>query len=105
MTRSVYGAAGFVCRSAAGCSSAAAKRNAAVYEGQLSHVGLHYDMFEDGKPLRVLVLGMEMGRPDRHISLEGEGPRDGSSVPATPRRDSPDPRAHVGDPAARTFDL
>ena len=71
MTRSVYGAAaGFVCRSAVGCGNAAAKRAADVYEGQLSHVGLHYDMFEDGKPLRVLVLGMEMGRPDRHISLE-----------------------------------
>jgi len=70
LTSSVYGAHGFVCASGANCSSAAAKRSADFYEGQLSHVGLHYDMFEDGNPLRVLVLGMEMGRPDRHISLE-----------------------------------
>ncbi|MBX4170944.1 hypothetical protein HBA53_23795 (plasmid) [Rhodococcus pyridinivorans] len=70
MTRSVYGTDGFVCRSATSCSSAAATKGADFYEGQLSHVGLHYDMFEDGSPLRVLVLGLEMGRPDRHVSLE-----------------------------------
>ncbi|WP_350246510.1 hypothetical protein RBB84_19275 [Rhodococcus sp. D-6] len=70
MSRSVFGAGGFVCRSSASCGSAAAKKAADFYEGQLSHVGLHYDLFEDGVPLRVLVLGMEMGRPDRHISLE-----------------------------------
>lgn len=70
MTASVYGSDGFVCASTAACSAAAARKNADFYEGQLSHVGLHYDMFEDGRPLRVLVLGMEMGRPDRHISLE-----------------------------------
>lgn len=70
MTSSVDGANGFVCSSGAGCRSAAAKRGADFYEGQLSHVGLHYDLFEDGVLLRVLVLGMEMGRPDRNISLE-----------------------------------
>lgn len=70
LTSSVFGAHGFVCASGASCSSAALKRSADFYEGQLSHVGLHYDMYEDGSPLRVLVLGMEMGRPDRHISME-----------------------------------
>lgn len=70
MTRSVYGANGFVCRSGARCGQAAADKGADFYEGQLSHVGLHYDLFEDGVPLRVLVLGMEMGRPDQGISLE-----------------------------------
>lgn len=70
MTRSVYGSNGFVCGSSARCRTAAADKDADFYEGQLSHVGLHYDLFEDSVPLRVLVLGMEMGRPDRGISLE-----------------------------------
>ncbi len=65
MARSVYGRNGFVCDSAARCRRAAADKGADFYEGQLSHVGLHYDLFDDGVPLRVLVLGMEMGRPDR----------------------------------------
>lgn len=70
MTNAVDGPHGFVCVSSVICGGAAAKRGADFYEGQLSHVGLHYDLFEDGVPLRVLVLGMEMGRPDRHVSLE-----------------------------------
>lgn len=70
MTRSVYGANGFVCASGIACASAANSRGADFYEGQLSHVGLHYDLFENGAPLRVLVLGLETGRADRHVSLE-----------------------------------
>lgn len=70
MTRSVYGADGFVCRSGAACFNAATKRGADFYEAQLSHVGLHYDLFENGAPFRVLVLGMEVGRPVTQISLE-----------------------------------
>lgn len=70
MTRSVYGANGFVCRSAAKCAGAATAKGANFYEGQLPHVGLHYDLFEDGKPLRVLAIGIETGRQDRHIGLE-----------------------------------
>ncbi|MFD8101083.1 hypothetical protein ACFV24_16205 [Nocardia fluminea] len=70
MTNSVDGPNGFVCVSSAICGGAAARRGADFYEGQLSHVGLHYDLYEEGVPLRILVLGMEMGRPDRHISLE-----------------------------------
>jgi hypothetical protein len=29
--------------------------------GQLSHVGIHYDLSEDGRPLRVLVIAMDTG--------------------------------------------
>lgn len=51
LTSSVYGPHGFVCASGASCNRAASKRSADFYEGQLSHVGLHYDMYEDGNPL------------------------------------------------------
>lgn len=49
MTRCVYGANGFVCASGPACRRAALTANGQprsdrnLYEGQMSHVGLHYD--------------------------------------------------------------
>jgi hypothetical protein len=69
MSNQVFGRHGFVCASGPGCKTAAAKANADFAEGQLSHVGLHYDMFEGRIPWRVAVIGLEVGRPDEHVSL------------------------------------
>ncbi len=84
MARSVYGRNGFVCDSAARCRRAAADKGADFYEGQLSHVGLHYDLFDDGVPLRVLVLGGDgdgTTGPDRGgISLEARRLRQDEAI-------------------------
>lgn len=80
MTHSVYGAHGFVCASRTACSTAATSRGSDFREGQLSHVGLHYDLFENGTPLRVLVLGLETGRPDQHVSLEARRQQQNSVI-------------------------
>jgi hypothetical protein len=37
--------------------------------GQLSHVGAHYDLVEDDRPLRILVVAMETGRPDENVAM------------------------------------
>lgn len=39
------------------------------YEGQGTHVGPHYDLSEDGIDWRVMVIGMETGRGDEHVSI------------------------------------
>ena len=71
MTRHVYGRRGFVCESGTDCANAAAKASADYVEGQLSHVGPHYDMFENGVPWRIVVVGLEAGSHDKHVSLVG----------------------------------
>jgi uracil-DNA glycosylase len=70
MTRNVYGRCGFVCASKARCSAAADLANAHYVEGQLSHVGSHYDMFENDVPWRIVVVGLEAGSQDEHVSLD-----------------------------------
>ncbi|MFI9637103.1 hypothetical protein ACIHAX_30845 [Nocardia sp. NPDC051929] len=78
MATNVLGPGGFRCGNLQSC------RNSALYtrsgtlkrpprefwEGQMSHIGLHYDMVEDGRPWRVMLLAMEVGRAWEHISLE-----------------------------------
>lgn len=39
------------------------------WEGQMSHVGKFYDTESSGIPWRVMVVGMEVGRPQEHITL------------------------------------
>jgi hypothetical protein len=39
-------------------------------EGQLSHLGHHYDLARDGKPLRIVVVGQEDGGLIGHVSLQ-----------------------------------
>ena len=43
-------------------------RTPRLFEGQGTHVGAHYDMYEDGTEWRVMVIGMETGRADEHVS-------------------------------------
>ena len=40
------------------------------YEGQLHHVGKHYDMSTLGKPFRIMVVGQEYGHGPSHVSME-----------------------------------
>jgi hypothetical protein len=51
---------GFVCASYETCR-ASTRSDDRFFEGQLSHVGHHYDLTLDGKPLRVVVVGQEYG--------------------------------------------
>jgi len=76
MRQHVLSDEGFVCTSADSCrSSVLVDRNGegrtdrTFSEGQLSHVGRHYDLILDGLPLRVLVVAMETGREDVGVTL------------------------------------
>lgn len=62
---------GFCCSSAVQCRSSAMSRSKPVTfaEGQLSHLGWYYDIESEGMPLRILVIGMETGRPDVGVTL------------------------------------
>lgn len=67
----------FVCSSFAGCRRSALLTSGGqprkpprdFWRGQLSHVGEHYDLCEDSRPLRVVFIGMEVGRADEFITL------------------------------------
>lgn len=56
-----------VCRFGNRCRSSAGNMDFA--EGQLSHVGAHYELRDAGRPLRILVVPMQTGRNDRHITV------------------------------------
>lgn len=49
----------FMCSSAAQCIASAVRPTTDFNEGQLPHVGPHYDTTLEGRPWRVLVVGME----------------------------------------------
>lgn len=57
-----------VCSQAAKCRGSI-ETGGTFYEGQGTHVGEHYDMSEDGVEWRVMVIGMETGRGDEHVSI------------------------------------
>jgi hypothetical protein len=58
----------FNCRHARACK---ASSNAHYfYEGQLHHVGRHYDLTRDGRPWRMVVCGQECGHPPGHWAME-----------------------------------
>lgn len=59
----------FVCESRDDCKCSLVPRSA-FFEGQLSHVGAHYDLFENGRPLRVVVVGQESAAGPRRITLD-----------------------------------
>lgn len=42
---------------------------AATFTRARTHVGAHYDLTEDGVDWRVMVIGMETGRGDEHVSI------------------------------------
>lgn len=69
-TNVTSGAGGFCCVNGPTCrASALVPPKVAFYEGQLSHVGKHYDMTDDGHDLRILVLGMETGRDRENVTM------------------------------------
>lgn len=77
MDQHVFGQAGFVCESAAACRRSVMfdtrgnpRDNRCFSEGQLSHVGHHYDLTSNGSPLHILVIAMETGREDVGVTLE-----------------------------------
>jgi hypothetical protein len=77
MDHHVFGQGGFVCGSAAACrrsvmvdSSGRPRTDRCFSEGQLSHVGHHYDLIENGLPLRILIVAMETGREDVGVTLD-----------------------------------
>ena len=76
MAQNVLAPSGFCCPSYAACRDSIHEGDR-FYEGQLSHVGHHYDLRRDETPLRVMVVGQEygvrrLGRDDDQacISLE-----------------------------------
>jgi len=60
----------FVCSSATACESSAAKPGLGFFEAQGSSVSPHYDVAEDGRATRVLVVPMETGRERSRVSIE-----------------------------------
>lgn len=77
MSVNVYGEDGFCCPRESRCAASATfngrtgerRPDVSFWRGQLSHVGHHYDLVDDGKEWRVLVLGMETGRARENVSL------------------------------------
>jgi hypothetical protein len=70
MSSQVLGDDGFCCGRESACrASALLRQGTSFWRGQLSHVGQHYDLVENGKPWRVLVLGMETGRERELVTL------------------------------------
>lgn len=61
----------FRCEHARDCRSSI-RESWRLYEGQCSYLGPHYDAADgDGRSMRILVVSMQTGRPDRHVDLEG----------------------------------
>ena len=60
----------FICSTASACESSAAKPGLGFFEAQGSSVSPHYDVVEDGRPVRVLLVPMETGRESRRVSIE-----------------------------------
>ncbi len=84
------GPGGFCCVSGDACrASALVSPDVAFYEGQLSHVGEHYDMTDDGHDLRVLVLGMETGRDRSNVTMDQRRAEQQTVAPQDPRSRKP----------------
>jgi|GEM_PF-545380 len=57
----------FVCGFANRCK---ASHHGQFYEGQLHHLGRHYDLAVDGRPLRIVVVGQECGHNPIHVAMD-----------------------------------
>lgn len=90
MSANVLGPDGFCCQHGPVCrASALRRRDTSFWEGQLSHVGHHYDITENGKPWRVLVMGMETGRSREHVTLAERTLEQQPVIAAEPRSRKP----------------
>ena len=56
----------FICRHASACKSS---HRGVFYQGQLPHIGHHYDLYIDDCPIRVVVVGQEYGHNPIHVSM------------------------------------
>lgn len=72
------------CRSAPRCRASVTRGRLAV--GQLSHVGSAYALTHRGRPLRVLVVPMQTGRDDHHVTMEQRTAQVDSAKPISARR-------------------
>src|SRR5208283_1277506 len=60
----------FICASYPECKASSGCAGLTFYEGQLHHVGYHYDLEVDGKPMRVLIVGQEYGHEPPRVDLD-----------------------------------
>jgi hypothetical protein len=58
-----------ICRHGGVCKSEACRVRADFYAGQLSYLGSHYDLLQTERPLRVLIVPMEVGAPPGFVSM------------------------------------
>ena len=73
MTKNVLTSEGsFVCKHAQACkrSARACEPNRCFFEGQLSYIGNHYDLSENGRALRILIIPMDTGHGPSLVTLE-----------------------------------
>lgn len=75
-SRKVLADGEMICDSASDCKRSALFTNrgtrrpdVSYAEAQLPHVGQHFDLFEGDVPIRILIVGMEMGEGDGYISI------------------------------------
>jgi hypothetical protein len=68
MDSNVLSPTGFCCASEAACRESLRPR-VEMAEGQLSHLGYHFDLTRNGKPLRIVVAGQEYRESVTHMSL------------------------------------
>jgi len=59
----------FVCPHHAACRASAESAGQNFYEGQLHHIGPHYDLEVDGRPTRIVIVGQEYGTAERRVGL------------------------------------
>jgi hypothetical protein len=69
MEAGVLGPQGFCCPSYQACLGSIPTKDR-FYEGQLSHVGRHFDLKLDERPLRIVVVGQEYGGTRTSITLQ-----------------------------------
>lgn len=60
----------FICASYPVCKASADCAGLTFYEGQLHHVGSHYDLEIDGDPMRVVIVGQEYGHKPPRVDLK-----------------------------------
>ena len=57
----------FICKHFEDCRASA---QPSFYEGQMSHVGRHFDLVVEGRELRIVVVGQEYGQKCTRVDLE-----------------------------------
>lgn len=58
----------FICTDQSECR--ASRENFYFHEGQMSHLGKHYDLEIDGRPTRIVIMGVHYGQPRKCVDLE-----------------------------------